>query len=107
MRFEGHEARLVEGMGNSLPNSVTDMVMSRLDREIVAGNRDRWEWTGPEDPEVETILEAYEAGELDEDKKEKLQALKDKKAKQRAEAKAAAEAEETEVEDDEEIVEGD
>ena len=56
----------------------------RLDREIVAGNRDRWEWTGPEDAEVETILDAYEAGELEADKKEKLDALKARKAEQRA-----------------------
>jgi hypothetical protein len=72
----------------------------RLDREIVAGNRDRWTWTGPEDPEVEKILDAYEAGELEADKKEKLDALKARKAEQRAAAKAAKEAEE---DDDEEL----
>lgn len=73
----------------------------RLDREIVAGNRDRWTWDGPDDAEVEAILEAYNAGELEADKKEKLQALKDRKAAQR-EAKKAAEAEEG---DDEELEE--
>ena len=73
----------------------------RLDREIVAGNRDRWIWEGPEDPEVEAILEAYNAGELEADKKEKLQALKDRKAAQR-EAKKAAEDDEEELEEDEE-----
>lgn len=76
----------------------------RLDREIVAGNRDRWTWTGPNDPEVDTILEAYEAGELEADKKEKLDALKERKAAQRAEKKAAAEAE---AADDEELIEED
>ena len=74
----------------------------RLDREIVAGNRDRWVWSGPEDPEVEKILDAYEAGELEADKKEKLDALKARKAEQRAAAKAAREAEE---DDDEELEE--
>lgn len=71
----------------------------RLDREIVAGNRDRWTWEGPEDPEVEKILEAYEAGELEQDKQEKLAALKERKAAQRAAAKAEAES----ADDDEEL----
>lgn len=79
----------------------------RLDREIVAGNRDRWEWTGPEDPEVETILDAYEAGELEADKKEKLDALKARKAEQRAAKKAAEADEDDESEDDEELAEDD
>jgi len=80
----------------------------RLQREIVAGNRDRWIWSGPNDPEVQTILDAYEAGELEADKKEKLDALKERKAKQRAEKKAAEEAEESESEDDDdEVVEDD
>ena len=61
----------------------------RLDREIVAGNRARWEFDGPEDARVTAILEAYESGELEADKQEKLQALKDRKAAQRAAAKAA------------------
>lgn len=74
----------------------------RLDREIVAGNRERWVWSGPDHPEVQAIIEAFEAGELDADKKEKLDALKARKAEQRA-AKKAAEAEE----DDEEEVEED
>ncbi len=65
----------------------------RLDREIVAGNRARWEFDGPSDPRVEAILEAYENGELEADKQEKLAALKERKAAQRAAAKDAAEAE--------------
>jgi hypothetical protein len=71
----------------------------RLDREIIAGNRARWEFDGADDPRVEAIIEAYEAGELDADKAEKLAALKERKAAQRAAAKAAAEAES----DDEEL----
>lgn len=73
----------------------------RLDREIVAGNRARWEFEGADDPRVEKILEAFEAGELDQDKAEKLQALKDRKAEQRAAAAAAKAAESTD--DDEEL----
>lgn len=81
----------------------------RLDREIVAGNRERWTWAGPQDPEVDTILEAYENGELEADKQEKLNALKERKAKERADKKAAAaeaEADEEEAEegDDEEAL---
>lgn len=78
----------------------------RLDREIVAGNRERWSWTGPEDPEVAKITEAYSNGELEADKKEKLDALKKRKEQQRAEKKAAAEAAEAGDEaegDDEEL----
>lgn len=72
----------------------------RLDREIVAGNRDRWVWEGPNDPEVDTILDAYEAGELEADKKEKLDALKARKTEQRAAKKAA----EAEAEDEDEAL---
>lgn len=81
----------------------------RLDREIVAGNRARWEFAGPEDPQVQAIIAAFNGGELEADKKEKLQALKERKAAQIA-AKKAAEAEaeaEEEVEDDEEELEED
>lgn len=79
----------------------------RLDREIVAGNRARWEFAGPEDPQVQAIIAAFNGGELEADKKEKLQALKERKAAQIA-AKKAAEAEaEEEVEDDEEELEDD
>jgi hypothetical protein len=66
----------------------------RLDREIIAGNRTRWEFAGPEDPEVLAILKAFGEGELEQDKREKLNALKERKAKAKAEAAAAAEAEE-------------
>lgn len=74
----------------------------RLDRVIVAGNRARWEFDGPDDPRVAVILEAYDNGELEADKKEKLDALKARKAAQKAAAKAAAEAESS---DDEELEE--
>jgi hypothetical protein len=75
----------------------------RLNREIIPGNRERWSWSGPKDPEVDTILEAYENGELEADKMEKLNALKERKAAQRAAKKAA----EAEAEDETEEVEED
>lgn len=79
----------------------------RLDREIIAGNRERWTWSGPDHPEVDKIIEAFSSGELDQDKKEKLDALKQRKADQRAakkaEEEAAAAAEP--ASDDEELVE--
>jgi|SRR6187431_871237 hypothetical protein len=67
----------------------------RLDRVIVAGNRARWEFDGADDPRVAVILEAYDNGELEADKKEKLDALKARKAAQKAEAAAAKAAEES------------
>jgi hypothetical protein len=76
----------------------------RLDRKIVAGNRARWEFDGPEDPRVAVILEAYDNGELEADKKEKLDALKARKAAQKAEAAKAKAAEEAE-DDSEELEE--
>lgn len=79
----------------------------RLNREIVAGNRARWEFTGPDDPDVEKIVEAYQAGELDADKKEKLDALKARKADQRAAKKAEEAEEEDEDDSDEELEEDD
>ena len=72
----------------------------RLDREIIPGNRARWEWAGPEDPEVKAILAAFKSGELEEDKQQKLAELKERKAAQKAAAAAAAE-DEDEVEEDE------
>lgn len=73
----------------------------RLDREIIPGNRTPWVFEGPEDPQVEAIIEAYEAGELEQDKQEKLTALKERKAAERAAKKAEAEAEAEEVDEDE------
>lgn len=53
----------------------------RVDREIVAGNRTRYDWAkGLKDPEVKKIISAFEGGELEQDKQEKLAALKAKKA---------------------------
>ena len=58
----------------------------RLNREIIAGNRARYDWSGPRDPEVVAVLKSFKAGELDADKKEKLDALKARKAEQKAAA---------------------
>jgi hypothetical protein len=56
---------------------------NRVDREIVAGNRTRYDWVkGLKDPEVKKIIAAFEGGELEADKQEKLAALKERKAKQ-------------------------
>ena len=65
----------------------------RVDREIKAGNRSRYDWPdGLKDPEVKAIVLAFKNGELEADKQEKLQALKDRKAKKTAEAPAAKKA---------------
>lgn len=71
----------------------------RLDREIIPGNRTRWEFAGPEDPEVLAILKAFGEGELEQDKRDKLNALKERKAAAKAAKAAEEEAEEDEVEE--------
>lgn len=63
----------------------------RVDREIVAGNRSRYDWPlGLKDPEVKAIIAAYEGGEAQEAKTEALTALKEKNAAARAAKKSAA-----------------
>ena len=52
----------------------------RIDREIVAGNKSRYSWSGPEDPEVKRVLKAVGAGEIEAGKKEALDKLKEQKA---------------------------
>lgn len=84
----------------------------RVNREITAGNRSRYNWSGPDDPEVKAIIKAFEGGELEADKQAKLAELKERKAAKKAAGektgkkakkgkgkKAAA----AEVEDDEEL----
>lgn len=68
----------------------------RVDREIKPGNRSRYDWAGPNDPEVRAIVDAYKGGELEAEKKAKLAALKEQKAAKTAAKKAEA----AEVEDD-------
>ena len=63
---------------------------NRVDREIVAGNRSRYDWTGPNDPEVKAILKAFTDGELEADKQEKLAALKERKASKTPAKKSTA-----------------
>lgn len=78
----------------------------RVNREIIPGNRARYNWSGLDDPEVQAIVKAFNDGELEADKQEKLQALKERKAAQKA-AKAEAEVEEDDEEDEDVEVEDD
>lgn len=65
----------------------------RVNREIVAGNRTRYDWpNGLKDPEVKAIIAAYEGGESEAAKKEALDALKAKSATKRAAAAPAPKA---------------
>lgn len=62
----------------------------RVNREIVPGNRTRYDWPlGLKDPEVKAIIAAYVGGEGETAKKEALDKLKADNAAKRA-AKAAA-----------------
>jgi hypothetical protein len=87
----------------------------RVEREVVAGNRSRYDWPlGLKDPEVKAIVTAVVGGELEANKKEALDALKARKAEQKAatppKAKTKAKApveEELEDADEDEIFEDD
>lgn len=87
----------------------------RVNREITAGNRTRYNWPGGlKHPEVKAIIKAVTGGEIEADKKAKLDELKAKKAAKNAEkakseaksgkkGKKAAKVEEPEDDDVEEI----
>jgi len=73
----------------------------RVQREITPGNRTRYDWSGPNDPEVVKIVKAFDDGELEIEKQAKLTELKEKKAAKTAAKKATAAAvEEDEGEDE-------
>jgi len=64
----------------------------RVDREIVPGNRTRYDWPeGVKDPEVKRIIKAAVEGEMEADKKAKLDKLKQDKAEKNAAKKKAEE----------------
>lgn len=87
----------------------------RVDREITAGNRTRYDWPdGLKDPEVKRIIKAVMDGELEAGKKEALDALKARKAEQKAAGEGGKKkksktktVEVEEVDDDEELEEDD
>lgn len=65
----------------------------RVDREIVAGNKTRYDWPdGLKDPEVKRIIKAVTSGEIETARMEALNKLKERKAEKEAAApkKAAA-----------------
>lgn len=74
-----------------------------LDREI-GEDRSRYAFTGPNDPIVKAALKAVKEGDLEREKAERLQAVKDGKATKKA-AKKAAPVEPDEDEDEDEIEE--
>lgn len=62
----------------------------RVNREVIPGNRSRYNWPGGlKNPEVKAIIAAVTKGELEQGKKEALEKLKEQKAAKQA-AKAAA-----------------
>lgn len=89
----------------------------RVNRDIVPGNKSRYDWPdGLKDPEVKAIIAAVTKGEIEADKKAKLDELKKQKAKKTAEKAKKAEVtkkktkkakveEVEEVEDDDDDVE--
>lgn len=79
----------------------------RVDRDIIPGNRTRYNWPGGlKNPEVKAIVKAVTGGELEADKQAKLAELKERKAKKTAaegkkakKSKKTAPVEEDEVEE--------
>lgn len=62
-----------------------------VEREIIAGNKSRYVWEGPDDAEVKAVLKAVKGGEIEASKKAALDKLKsDKAAKNAAAAKVKA-----------------
>lgn len=58
----------------------------RVDREVIPGNRTRYDWPGGlKNPEVKAIVKAVLGGEMEADKQAKLAELKERKAKKTAE----------------------
>ena len=57
-----------------------------IDREIVAGNKTRYSWSGPTDPEVRAVLKNVKGGAIETAKKAALDKLKSDKAKKNAAA---------------------
>lgn len=62
----------------------------RIAREVIPGNKSRYSWSGPDDPEVKKIIKAVTGGELEQGKKEALAKLKEQKAAKQAAAEAEA-----------------
>ena len=58
----------------------------RVNRDVVAGNKSRYSWDGPDDPEVQAVLKAVKGGEIESARKATLDELKEKKAKKDAAA---------------------
>jgi hypothetical protein len=80
---------------------------ARVKREIVAGNRTRYNWPGGlENAEVKAIIKAVTGGEVEEGKKAALAALKERKAKEGAKrSKKAKKAKAPEPEEDDNVEE--
>jgi hypothetical protein len=57
-----------------------------INREIVAGNKQRYSWSGPNDPEVRAVLKNVKGGAIETAKKAALDKLKADKAKKTAAA---------------------
>lgn len=62
----------------------------QINREIIAGNKTRYSWSGPDDPEVKAFLKAVKGGEIEANKKAALDKLKSDKAKKNAAKSTAA-----------------
>jgi hypothetical protein len=61
-----------------------------INREIIAGNKTRYSWSGPDDPEVKAVIKQVKGGAIETAKKAALDKLKQDKAKKTAAEPAKA-----------------
>ena len=100
-------AYVTEQTGEKYDGRAIRMLLRKLAKDgkhdrVVGETRDRYSFTGPNDPTVKAVLAMVKSGEAKAMKQAGLQAVKDKAAQKKA---AAAKAKEAEVEDAEEIEE--
>ena len=103
-------AYITETTGENFDGRSVRMLLRKLAKDgkhdrVVGETRDRYAFTGPNDPTVKAVLAMVKSGEAKAMKQEGLQAVKDKAAEKRAAAKAAKEAEVEEMDEVEEVEE--
>jgi hypothetical protein len=100
-------AYITEQTGENYDGRAVRMLLRKLAKDgqlerVVGETRDRYSFTGPNDPTVKAVLKMVQSGEAKAMRQAGLQAVKDKAAQKKA---AAAKAKEAETEDAEEIEE--
>lgn len=98
-------AYITETTGENYDGRSIRMLLRKLAKDgkhdrVVGETRDRYSFTGPNDPTVKAVLAMVKSGEARAMKQEGLQAVKEKAEAKKAAAKAAKEAEVEDVEEE-------